>query len=441
MIERGCFPLNLTISLMYLVQKRNSIADFVLSLFLMSCLFVPIQTIAQQQRDLNYFLTKAKENSPVLNDYNQQVYSLKIDSLKLKAEYGIKVNGILNTSYAPILKGWGYDEVLSNGQELISVIRISKDFLGKNNIGYKFNDYSLGIKQLVNKSQINIVQLTKAITEQYINTYYSQKEYDILLEIRNLFLKEDIVLNKLTQNSTFSQTDYLTFQVNVKQNTLVLKQCEVEWQDNYAVLNYLCGIVDTNVQKISTPNLPQINVKPYNEGAYEQSYLIDSLKLFNRANIINSNYSPQLSAFMDGGYSSSFLNQPYKNFGLNIGLSLSIPIYDGNQKNMLLQQNQIELETKGKYNEFARRQYNQQILMFNQQIQQYNQMISLAKEQLNYSNTLIEANLRQFLQGDVKIADFILSINNYLNLKLVLLQYETKTYNLNNQLNNITIQP
>lgn len=409
------------------------------SFIFLFCLFFSFQNFAQE-KDLNYFLTKAKENSPVLNDFNQQIYSLKIDSLRLKAENGFKVNGIVNASYSPIINGWGYDEVLSNGQELTSIIRVSKDIFGKKTIGYKNNEISLGIKEITNKSQINIIQLAKAVTEQYINTYNSQKEFEILSEINNLLLKEDVILNKLTQNSTYSQTDYLTFQVNFKQNTLSLKQSEVEWQNNYALLNYLCGIVDTNFQNLSTPKF-DINVKLYNDGIYQQSFLIDSLRLYNKKNIINSSYLPQLSTFMDGGYSSSFLNRPYKNFGINVGLSLTIPFYDGNQKNMLLRQNQIEIDSKVKYNDFARKQYNQEVLMLNQQIKKYNDMISLAQEQLKYSNTLIEANLKLFLLGDVKVTDFILSINNFLNLKLDLLQYETRTYNLINQLNNITIQP
>lgn len=67
-------------------------------------------------------------------------------------------------------------------------------------------------------------------------------------------------------------------------------------------------------------------------------------------------------------------------------------------------------------------------------------MTEVANEQMKYAETLIEANLKQLPTGDVKVVDFILSINNYLNLKSGLVQFKTNLYNLHNQLHNLIIQ-
>ena len=67
-------------------------------------------------------------------------------------------------------------------------------------------------------------------------------------------------------------------------------------------------------------------------------------------------------------------------------------------------------------------------------------MESLAKEQMVYSRTLIDANAKQLPTGDVKVVDFILSINNYLNLKVNSIQYQATLYSLHNQLQNLIIQ-
>ena len=66
-------------------------------------------------------------------------------------------------------------------------------------------------------------------------------------------------------------------------------------------------------------------------------------------------------------------------------------------------------------------------------------MITMAKEQLSYSKTLIEANLKQVPTGDVKVTDFILSINNYLILKTGIIQNELQRNILLNNLQNLIL--
>ena len=107
---------------------------------------------------------------------------------------------------------------------------------------------------------------------------------------------------------------------------------------------------------------------------------------------------------------------------------------------MQLRQNKLSQDTRARYSEFTRKQYEQQILQLQDQIMQYNQMIKVSNEQMVYAKTLIEANLKQLPTGDVKVVDFIFSINSYLNLKSGLIKYETNLYTLRNYLHNLIIQ-
>jgi hypothetical protein len=66
-------------------------------------------------------------------------------------------------------------------------------------------------------------------------------------------------------------------------------------------------------------------------------------------------------------------------------------------------------------------------------------MIITANEQINYARTLVEANARQLPTGDVKMVDFILSIDNLLNLKANILQFNTMLFRLRNQLKYLII--
>ena len=428
-----------TIRMLHYNKIRQIAANLYVVYFLVGMSFSE-EASSQQTLNLDYFINVARSNNPILNDYNNQAFILKIDSLKLKSDYGFKLDGVVDATYSPVVNKWGYDITLSNAQSVTGIVKLSKEIIGKGNINSRKENYGLGIQQLVNESQITVQSLNRAITEQYINTYASQQQYQVISEVVHLLEQEDDVLSKLTQKATFKQTDYLSFKVTLQQNILTLKQCYAEWKNEYALLNYLSGIVNPDIQNIDPPTLNEDRFVPFEESIYAQKSNIDSLKLTNEAKIINYNYKPRLSAYADAGYSSTFAIAPYKNLGWSAGVSLSIPIYDGNKKKMQLRQNKLSQDTRARYSEFTRKQYEQQILQLQDQIMQYNQIIQVSNEQMVYAKTLIEANLKQLPTGDVKVVDFIFSINSYLNLKSGLIKYETNLYTLRNYLHNLIIQ-
>ncbi|MBP1164485.1 outer membrane protein TolC [Chryseobacterium sp. PvR013] len=404
-------------------------------------LLLSLSLEAQTGHALSYFITQAQANSPLLNDYNNQVMSNKIDSLKLRATYGFIVAGEANAGYSPNIRGWGYDNALTNGQSLFAGVRVAKEFISRNNLDTRLKAYDANIAQILAQKNISIQTLNKQITDQYIATYTSQQRYELSKEIINLLNHEDLLLKKLTQSSVFKQTDYLTFKVTLQQNELTLQQQQAEWQSNYALLNYLCGIIDTQFPFLPAPNIDKtLNPIDFKESMYSQAFKADSLKIANDSEIIKYNYKPKITAFSDGGYQTSFAQTPYKNFGLGIGLGVSIPIYDGHQKKMLLQQNQLALQTRQKYIEQTERQYQQQIFQIQNQMEQYYKMIGTANEQINYARTLVEANAKQLPTGDVRMVDFILSINNLLSLRSNIIQYHTTLFNLQNQMQYLIIQ-
>ncbi|MCS3531258.1 TolC family protein [Chryseobacterium sp. JUb7] len=388
-----------------------------------------------------YFLETAKNNSPVLNDYNNQVISNKIDSLKLKSTYGFIVTGEGTAGYSPNIKGWGYDSALTNGQSLFAGVRVAKEFISRNNLNTRLAGINASIAQVLAQKNISLQTLNKQIADQYIATYASQQQYNLSKEIIHLLNQEDIVLKKLTQAAVFKQTDYLTFKVTLQQNELTLEQQKADWQNNYSLLKYLSGIVDDAFEPVEKPSfIETLNPTSFDESMYAKAFQADSLKLSNDAKIIRYNYKPKITAFSDSGYQSSFTTTPYKNFGMSVGVGVTIPIYDGHQKKMLLQQNQLSLDTRKKYLEQTQRQYQQQILQVNNQMEQYDKMISKANEQITYAKTLVEANAKQLPTGDVRMVDFILSINHLLILKGNIIQYNTTLFNLKNQLQYLIIQ-
>ena len=414
---------------------------YFIRLFLFSILFIGYSKMNAQSKTLSYFLTTAETNSPVLNDYNNQIIANRIDSLKLKATYGFIVTGEGNAGYSPNIKGWGYDSSLTNGQSVFAGVRVTKEFISRNNLNTRLAGVNASFAQILAQKNLSLQTLRKQITDQYIATYASQQQYNLSEEIIHLLNQEDVVLKKLTQSSVFKQTDYLTFKVTLQQNELTLEQQKADWQNNYSLLKYLSGIVDDTFEPLETPFFEEtLQPTSFDESIYTKAFQADSLKISNDAKIIQYDYKPKITAFSDGGYQSSFVQTPYKNFGLSVGIGISIPIYDGHQRKMLLQQNQLSLETRQKYLEQTERQYQQQILQINHQLEQYDKLINTATQQITYAKTLVDANAKQLPTGDVRMVDFILSINNLLSLKGNIIQYNTTLFNLKNQLQYLIIQ-
>lgn len=412
----------------YLLMKKIKTISCAL-IFLLASAFAK----AQQAKDINYYLASAISRSPLLNDYNNQAYNLRLDSLSFLANYGFYVSGEGSASYAPAVKGWGYDNALSNGHPVTAVLRVTRPLLGKTNLNTRLAGYYLSIQQVHNQARLSEMQLKKNITDFYIATYVSQEQYKVTQHILHIFSQEDLVLKKLTQASVFKQTDYLSFKVNQQQNELMLEQKRAEWYNNYAQLNYAAGIIDTVPKQLLQPSIDTA-ILPFDESIYAQAFRADSMKLANDAKIIGYEYKPKINAYADAGYQSTLTQTPYKNFGWSTGISVSIPIYDGKKKQLALRQNQNALETRTKYLDFARSQYIQQVAQVKSQLGQYYKMVATANEQLKYANTLIEANAKQLPTGDVKMVDFILSVSNYHSLKLGLLQYQGTIFTLQNQL-------
>src|SRR6185436_10362591 len=87
-----------------------------------------------QRNNLDYFVGQAMANSPLLKDYSNQILSFSLDSQIIRAALKPQVNGISNNSYAPIINEWGYDEAISNGQQISALIQVSKSFLSTKTI-------------------------------------------------------------------------------------------------------------------------------------------------------------------------------------------------------------------------------------------------------------------------------------------------------------------
>lgn len=403
-------------------------------LSIICCVAFAISSFAQE-KNLDHFVSQGLASSPLLKDYQSQLQLLSLDSQIIRASLRPQVNGISNNSYASVIGGWGYDAAITNGQQVSAMIAVSKSLLSNKSIAVQIANLGIQSQSAVNIIKISEQDLKKLITDQYILTYGGQLQLDFSRHINDLLKKEDSLLKKLTQDNVYKQTDYLAFAVLLQQQLLNTSQLEIQYDFDYATLNYIAGIVDTSSMRLADP---QLNTGLYNDftnSVFYRQFVLDSLKLANDRGLIELNYRPKISLFADGGYNSSLVYEPYKNFGTSVGVNVVIPIYDGKQRKIQYSKIDVQERTRIVKRDFFIRQHDQQLLQLNRQLRSTDKLIGQINKQIAYTETLITVNERLLATGDIRLVDFILSLNNYFNAKNLVTQNYISRLKIINQLN------
>lgn len=388
-----------------------------------------------QQKTLDDYLQIAVKNSPLLKDLNNQILSAQLDSVRIKAGLKPQVTAGSAGLYAPVIHGYGYSQAITNGQTLDALLSVNKSFISNGYLKAQYNGIGLQRDSIRNNIKLSEQDLRRTIAAQYIAAYGSLQQVKFNKEVVTLLSGEEDLLKKLTRNNVYHQSDYLTFLVTLKQAQLQLSQATLQYKTDYATLNYLTGITDTTVAELEKPALQRaINADRTNSIFFKQ-YALDSLRLLNTRKLIDYSYKPQIKAFADGGYNSDLTALYYKHFGASVGFSLTVPIYDGGQRKLSYKKLSLEEESRKNYKSFFAQQYSQQIIQLNQQIDGYDNLIADINTQFKYSETLIKVDTKLLQTGDLRMADLILAINNYLTIRNLLTQNTISRLLLINQLN------
>ena len=388
-----------------------------------------------QEKDLRFFMEKAQTNSPLLKDLSNQIKSNSIDSLLNIANYKPQITANLNANYAPVLNGFGYDTALSNGQTISGLVGVNKKIIGKNQVNSQAESFQLLKESLVLNKKIASKDVNKLITAQYITASGSAEQLDYNQKMASLLKDEATILKKLTQNSIYKQTDYLVFLSTIKQQELQVLQLKQQYQNDLGLLNYLSGEADTTFVNLKKPDVTLKTIQSADKIVFAKQFEVDSLKIINQNKLIDNAYKPSLSLIGDAGYLSSLTYEAHKNFGLSVGLGLSVPIYDGNKKSLQHQKNETALATNLAYKANFNKQYQQQLLILNQKLKQAVEIENQLNSQLEIVDALIEANKKLLLTGDAQITDFVIAIGNVITINNSISQNKINKLQLINELN------
>lgn len=403
--------------------------------FLLITLILVTSFAYSQTATIEDYIDQATKNSPLLKDLNNQALINKLDSALILANYKPQVGFNSTGTYAPVIRGFGYDEALSNGKTFNALLTVNQSLLGKARMNNDILGLNLLTDSIHNAVRLSQQDLRKTISSQYITTYASQIQAGFGKEVHDLLMDENEILKKLIRANVYKQTDYLSFLITLNQQEIQLKQDQMAYLNNLATLNYLSGMQGTDSVKLSEPKLNLQAAEQTNQSIFLKQYQLDSLRIENSRRVIDLNYKPRVGVYADAGYNSSFILDAYKNFGLSAGFTVSVPIYDGHQKKLQYNKLDLQEQTRGNYRDYYLRQYNRQLAQLKQQLQQSESLFSKIKEQIKFTESLMNVDRKLLQTGDILISDYISAIRNYLDAQNALRQTMVTRLELINQSN------
>ena len=366
-----------------------------------------------QTRNLEFYLDQGIHNSPLLNDYRNQIRSASSDSLLIRAAKNPLVEVKSQLLYAPSYRNFGYDEIVTDQGNYTAVMGISQPLFNKREINNKYEALDIQKRTLNNSSQISINELKKVITEQYLTSFASYTDFLFNKNFLELLEKENVIVKQFVNNGIAKQTDYLSLLVETQSEEMMVTQIKSQYRKDLMLLSQLCGLNDSTWYELTDPRIemkgaPDITKSP----AYIQ-YKIDSIRIENEKTAIDIRYKPKINWFADVGFLTSNPWNFYNHFGYSAGVSLNIPVYDGKQRGIEKQKLGFNENSRQAYKDTYYKQYFQQIQQLNLELSSLNEMSSLVENQLRTSEQLLSTLKEQLESGIIQMTEYINAIKNF----------------------------
>lgn len=398
-------------------------------------IFVGLASNAQN-RNLDYYITTGLKNSPLLNDYTNQLSLGSIDSLLSLSALKPQVNISSQALIAPAGNNFGYDEAITNGGNYAATIGVKQSLFNSKIKSAQAENISLLRQSLEVNRKMTQTDLRKSITLQYITAYADFNQMQFIRKTIEMLNGQQNIIKQLVEAGIYQLPDLMNLSVSIKAQEIAGKQVYIQYKNDIALLNLFSGIIDTTTVELEKPNLKLTAHPDIQQSPVMLQSKIDSLKNSNSKSMIDLNYRPKLEAFADAGFMAvKPLNIP-QNFGTSFGLNFSFPVYDGKQRQLEYKKIEINEKSRMLYRDYYSTQYWQQYQQLYEQLRLNDDLIRDINIQLLQLKDLIELYKKVTLEnGLMRITDFLATVNNYTNTQNSLTIAEMTRLQLINQLN------
>jgi outer membrane protein TolC len=385
--------------------------------------------ISAAQNSLDYYLNLGTKNSPTLTEYQNLQYINNIQSelnsaensafkVFLSADYlfapYFNNNGKL-ISTNPDSKAYGYDVGITNGGLYSAQLNVEKNIFNGGLLDALQNQNKVQAEQYHYGYDFEKHNLEKQITDQYLSSYKSFLIYDLSKEIVANLSEQLNITSDMVEKGYMKAQNYLLLKIELQNEQINLNEAYQNYINDLAQLNTICGIKDTNVVIL---NQVELNLSSPKTGSdFFKKYDLDSLAINNQQSIFETKYLPQLKLFANTGLNAVEIDGIQRKIGMSAGLNFSLPIFDGGQKSLTQQQNQITQETISDYRKYFK--INLDILINNtsSRIKSVKKNLDDLTTQISEYQKLMDISIESLRKGDISMIEYLALLKNFIDLK------------------------
>ena len=377
-----------------------------------------------QKHNLEYYLEQAKSNSTFIHQNQNEKQLVQLDLEQIKKIYSRpEVTVDAGVLFAPIIsrdqkraqfkltakdgdydKYTGYDLAATDGGQYQGIVSVNQGVFNGRKIEI-YNDKADIQKQISdNNIELTVHELENAVRHQYLLCLKSKKQADNNLELIRQVDEELTLLKELVKNAIYKQSDLKLLEITRQNYKQAFENFNAEYRDNVYNLNLLCGInegADVEIEPVEFSLHPEIAT----DSRFLTSFYLDSLAIIADRNISELKYQPQVNLFANAGMNAVYV-PAFNRLGLSTGATFSLTLFDGHQRKTEMEKSLINLETLQFNKEKVKTQNAIQKKFTLGKLASLNKQISLADDQLDQYNQLLEMYKRQLGQADLSVMDY-----------------------------------
>jgi hypothetical protein len=378
-------------------------------------IFLSVVTLIgyNQTHTLEFYLNEGLKNSPLLNEYRNQISSAVSDSLLIRAVKKPLVTAKSQLLYSPFYQNFGYDEIITDGGNYTAVMGISQNVFNKREQINKYEAVDIQKKLINNSARISTSEINKIITDQYLASYLSYSDYSFNNSFLELFIKEDEIVKQFVKSGICKQTDYLSLILETQSQEILVGQLKSQYRKDVMLLNQLCGLNDTVWYELVDPQLEIRGIPDITKAPSYIRYKIDSVRIENEKTAIDIRYKPRFNWFADAGFLTSNPWNFYKHFGYSAGVGFNMPVYDGKQRDIEKQKLEFEENSRKAYENNYHRQYFQQVQQLRDELKVLNETYIRMNNQIKTADQLVNALKDQLEAGIIQMTEYINAVKNF----------------------------
>lgn len=390
--------------------------------------------VAQEDLSLQQIISSALQQNFDIAIANNNTTAASNQATKAQAGYYPSVNLNGNANYSinntKLKFGGGFPDAEVDGAQNTNLgANIGFNYIIFNGFGRVHTYQNLMGTQRLNEVQAKVVaeNLVLDIVNRYLDI--QQSKLDLAAANQNLAISEDRVqrVTLANENGATSKLEVLSAEVDLNNDSLSVENLMTAIKKQKAALNVLMGRdpktsfnISTNIEVPAEISIAETERKALQNNSSLLLAQVSQTLAANQAAIANGGRMPTLSASGAYGYSTAqngagiVLSQ--SNLGFNGGLTLSMPVFNGNQlttamKNADIAEQNSALElAKAKLtirNQLYTAELDSKLITRTLKAQEENVILAelaLQRAQTNYSNGQVSFNDLRVAQLNVLIA-------------------------------------